>query len=425
MRGRLAGTRRGPGAGGLLWRVTRSILGVALAALALMPIFGAVPHASIALTVPSVTVPRVSSEPAVTTPAVQVPTVPSVHLPPVTTPSIPVPPVSTRSVPEASLPSTSTSSPGESSASRGVAGTVSRLAAPSGASPGDGGPSTPATTYDSAPRGDSGAVAFSGTGSEAGEARDVGHAGKAALGRGHGAAPLTQQQLVKLVVRLNGCLSSVTPRQRQLLTLRTGFGLKRSYNTREVSRILGVSQRRESQIEQAAVGGLQQASQHSNCANATRSLSAVATAAIRAPFEIVDQMLGPGQSAPATALAGVSRAATPQRGSVHRQAPGSSSAGQSQTLNPAGSAGKSAVISPPDQGGMDWLLLAAALACLAAGSAAVIVRRRSQHPQLENGPGGRRARFPTWAAAPLATGGRTGSSAGVAPRSLTGSIPGA
>ncbi len=363
MRGRLAGTRRGPGAGGWLWRVTRSILGVALAALALMPIFGAVPHASIALTVPSVTIPKTASRSSRGDDAGGSGSDGALRAgPTVTTPSVPVPPVSTPSVPRPSLPSAPTSFPGTSSASHGVAGTVSRSSAPSTASPGDAGLSTPTATYSSSARVTSGAGAFGGGARccrlavlrprATAPARS-----KAARGGAHGSAPLTQQQLVKLVARLNGCLSSVTPRQRQLLTLRTGFGLKRSYNTSQVARILGVSRGRESQIEQAAVSGLQQASQHSNCANATRSLSAVATAAIRAPFEIVDHMLGPGQSAPAATPAGVSRAATSQHRAVAPPSSGIVAGRPVSDPQPCRFCWKSAVISPPDQGGMDWLLL--------------------------------------------------------------------
>ena len=197
-------------------------------------------------------------------------------------------------------------------------------------------------------------------------ARDGDRGGKVAEGRAHGSTSLTQQQLVKLVSRLNGCLWSVTPRERRLLTLRTGFGLNRSYDPSQVAVILGVSRSRESQIERAAVTGLQHASRVSNCGSATRSLSALAIAAARTPFVIILRMLGPGQSLPAARSAGGSRVAGHARPQGRRHV-GASRSAQAPGLSATGSAGSGAVISPPAQGGTDWLLLAAALASFGCG----------------------------------------------------------
>lgn len=217
---------------------------------------------------------------------------------------------------------------------------------------------------------------------EASRAGDIGGGHKAARGGAHRAAPLTQRQLARLVSRLSGCLSSVTPRQRQLLALRTGYALPRSYDRGQVARILGVSRQRESQIEQAAVAGLQQASQRSNCASAARSIPAIAIAVASAPFEILDRAFGPGLSEPANTSARGSHTTAPKLAAHNHPAPQP----QAQGVNPAGSAGKSAVISPPAQGGIDWLLLAVALASLAAAAAAVVARRRLHSARIAGGP---------------------------------------
>ena len=300
-----------------------------------------------------------------------------------------VPQVTTPSVSKPSLPSVPTSLPGAGSTSSGVTGAVTHASVPSTATRGavTGSPASTATYGASGQGASSTDQSWGGTGSagsRAALARDGGGRNRA-RGGAHRAAPLTQRQLSQLVQRLNGCLASVTPRQRQLLTLRTGYGLQRTYNRAQVARILRVSQSREGQIEQAAVAGLQQASQHSNCGSASHSLSAIAITVARTPFEIIQRVLGPGQSPPTTTSAGGSRAASSKRQTAPRHV-GSPQPPQTQGVNPAGPPGKSAVISPPAGGGTDWVLLAAAIASLGAAAAAVAARRRSQHARLAGGP---------------------------------------
>lgn len=174
----------------------------------------------------------------------------------------------------------------------------------------------------------------------------------------------------------------MTPRQRQLLALLTGYALRRSYDRSQVARILGVSRQREGQIEQAAVAALQRASQHSNCASDARSIPAIAIAVASAPLEILDRALGSGLSAPATTSSRGTRTAAAKLAAHKHQAPQPHARG----VNPTGSAGRSAVISPPAQGGIDWLLLAVALASLAAAAAAVVARRRSHSARIAGGP---------------------------------------
>jgi len=219
-------------------------------------------------------------------------------------------------------------------------------------------------------------------GARAGAARDRSADRKAAkVGASH-SAPLTQRQLVKLVSRLHGCLSSVTARGRRLLTLRTGYGLKRSYDRTQVARILGVSRGRESQLEQQAVTGLQHAAQTSACARPPRQLSAIGAAAAAVPLRILQPVLGATHAVSVTTSSSQSGAAPHKR-----RARASRSASPPQAVNPTGSAGKSAVIGPPSQGGMDWLLLAVARAVLCAAAGAIAARRHIEHTHvpLESG----------------------------------------
>lgn len=218
----------------------------------------------------------------------------------------------------------------------------------------------------------------------------------------------------RLVSRLSGCLASLTSRQRQLLTLRSGFELERAYDGAQAARILRVSPGRERQLEQAAVTTLQRASQHSSCARASRSLSAIVIAVTRAPFEIVQRMLGPGQSAGGSGPTGSQAAASQQRTPGRRHQPARAhGTGQPPEVTSAGSAATRAVISVPHQGGTEWLLVAVAVAALALAAAALLAIRR---PQVESGSA---VSLPAWrprrlrlsalmgalAALPLLTGG--------------------
>jgi hypothetical protein len=56
-----------------------------------------------------------------------------------------------------------------------------------------------------------------------------------------------------------GCLSSLAPRQTQVLVLRTGFGLRRAYTRLQAARILHVSLPQEGNLEREAVAGLNSA----------------------------------------------------------------------------------------------------------------------------------------------------------------------
>jgi len=406
------GTRQTPRTGGRPTRAGRWIAAVAALGLSLLAVFAMQPRASKALTLPSLTVsvPGSSSVtvPGVTTPSVTVPgvtvpsvTVPGVTVPGVTVPSVTVPSVTAPSVPSVTVPSVpsvkapsvasepAASVPGTSSGSDGAAGSVPHASAPSTAPSGASPASTPARTSAGS---SSAASATSGQPisganvvvSQSGRAGARGGVGGAPRDRQRGPQRLTQDQLEWLVSRLGGCLASVTPRQRQLLRLRSGFGLERAYNGAQAARILRVSLGRELQLEQAALTSLERASRSSSCAQASGSLSAIATAVVSAPFEIVQRVLGPGQSAAASVSSGSQPAASQQRTPGQpRQSARPHEPAPDQVVNPVASASKKAVISAPGHGGLDWLLLAAAVAALAAAGVAVLVLDRLQP---ESGP---------------------------------------
>ena len=411
------GTRQTPRTGGRPTRAGRWIAAVAALGLSLLAVFAMQPRASKALTLPSLTVsvPGSSSVtvPGVTTPSVTVPgvtvpgvtvpsvTVPGVTVPGVTVPSVTVPSVTAPSVPSMTVPSVPSakappvasepvaSVPGTSSGSHGAAGSVSHASAPSSVPSGASPVSTPARTS----AGSSSAVSatsgqpISGATvvvSQSGRAGALGTVGGAPRDRERGPQRLTQDQLERLVSQLGGCLASVAPRQRQLLTLRSGFGLQRAYDGAQAARILRVSLSQERQLEQAAVTSLERASRSSSCAQASGSLSAIATAVVSAPFEIVQRVLGPAQSAAASVSSGSQPAASLQRtpGQPHEPARPHVPAPH-QVVNPVASASKKAAISAPGHGGLDWLLVAAAVAALVAAGVAVLVLDRLQP---ESGP---------------------------------------
>jgi hypothetical protein len=203
--------------------------------------------------------------------------------------------------------------------------------------------------------------------------------------RERGQQRLTQDQLERLVLRLGGCLASVTPRQRQLLALRSGFGLDRAYNEAQAARILRVSLGRERQLEQAAATSLEQASRMSACGQGWSSLSAIAVASVGAPLEIVQRALGLGQSPTASASSGSKPAASQRVTSrrPHQSVPPPHELAQHQGGNPVASASKSAVISTPGDGGLHWLLLVAAIVALTIAGVVVLTLDRLQP---ETGP---------------------------------------
>ena len=72
--------------------------------------------------------------------------------------------------------------------------------------------------------------------------------------------PLSQPYLRRVVSKLKGCLSSLPARQSEVLVLRTGTGLRRSYTRAQVAKILHVTVAQEGRLEHQAVTGLGKAS---------------------------------------------------------------------------------------------------------------------------------------------------------------------
>jgi len=214
------------------------------------------------VTTPAVTTPHVTT-PSVTTPAVTVPSVttPSVTLGPVTTPSVSTP---VGEVPSVTTPSTSGTGASPSSGAgasptsgRSVTQTASSPVS-AASSPASTGSSPAASTTASDPAG-----ALTGTDVRAGLARGAGatrtgggtrSARGRAIARHHAAARAAAEnrRLRSLVARLQGCLASLDPGARRLLSLRAGVGGS-ARGAAAVARILHVSPTREQLLEQLSL----------------------------------------------------------------------------------------------------------------------------------------------------------------------------
>jgi TPR repeat protein len=407
------GTRQTPGTRGRRTRARRSIAVVAALGLSLLAVFAMRPHTTDALTMPSVTVsvPGGSSVtvPGVTTPSVTVPgvtvpsvtvpgvTVPGVTVPSVTVPSVTVPSVTVPSVPSATAapvaPEPAASVPGTGSGSQVVSGAASR-SVPSTAQSGAPTVSTSARTSAGSSNGASSIASRLVSGSNVAvpkRGQVGGTPRRTTRDRERGPQRLSQDQLERLVLQLGGCLSSVTPHQRQLLTLRSGFGLEAPYSGAQAARILRITPGRERQLEQAAVTSLERASRRGICAFGSASLSAIATAVVSAPFEIVQRALGAGQS-PAASVSSASQPVASQESTSSRPRHPDPTHGSAKHPggNAVASASKGAVISTPGGGGLSWLLLVAAIGALAVAGVVVLVLDRLQP---ESGPA---ITLPTW-----------------------------
>ncbi|HET6865654.1 MAG TPA: hypothetical protein VFH80_07010, partial [Solirubrobacteraceae bacterium] len=400
MRGQQAATRRGHGPGGWLRRAARWGFGLGLLALVLTLLGGPARtgHANAALTAPSLTVPSTPATPSVTTPSVPVPVptvpVPTVPVPTVPVPTVPVPTVSTPtlptptapapSLPTPSVPTPSVSTPPTAPVPSTSGAGVSKPLGSAGSRP------AASSETSSVPSGtgvgsSKGAPGYGGSPSASGYATaDAAHrqaGGRAPRARRHpNRQQSLQQKLVALVSQLRGCLASIPARQKRLLILRTGVGGGQAHSPRQVARILHVSARRESRIEQAAVTRLRKADARTSCANVSQQTFAIAGLVASRSLEIIGSIVRPGPSAPTAGTAGGGTAApadTPSR-SGGRSKPGATSSPRPSAPAPAPAPAKSGVISAPENSGVDWLLLAAAIVLLLLAAAVVIARRRSQ-----------------------------------------------
>lgn len=184
------------------------------------------------------------------------------------------------------------------------------------------------------------------------------------------------EKLVALVSQLRGCLGSIPAREKRTLTLLTGVGGGRSHSERQVARILNVSARRERQIEQAAVAGLRKANAHTACGTAAQPGPAIARAVAAGSAAIIELLQGTSPATTPAVRPQTGQGRTTSRSGVGPQLGTSPSA--PAPLPPAPP--KSGVISAPENSGMDWALLATAIALLLGAAAFVILRRRSPLP---------------------------------------------
>ncbi len=315
------------------------------------------------VTVPTVTVPTVTvSKVTVPTPTVSVPLAPSpVHVPTVQTPSASKP----------SIPSVST---GSSSRGAPVAAGSGQTAQPAG------GNATAATGG-----GASGSGAHA-TGPSLAYASDGAGLAASRAARHHG--PLPTKTLRRLVTQLKGCLSSLAPRQTEVLVLRTGIGLRHGFSRQGVAKILGVSARAETRLEQAALGGLARASTHSTCASAaSKQLPAsLRTAVLLTARAILGLSSALTTRRPSTQVAHApatspSRAASHGRRSTRSKAPTPTTAPQV----------RKAAIPSPAHSSSYWLWLLLLIAAGLLGLWLITARHRAQP---ETTPASSRPRLP-------------------------------
>jgi hypothetical protein len=323
----------------------------ALGVLSVEPLTGTAATVTVpSLTVPAVTIPALSipsiTTPVVTTPAVTTPhvTTPSVTTPSVTTPAVTVPSVTTPSatsrpvttpsastpageVPSVTTPSTSgagaspTSGAGASATSgRSVTQTASSPVS-AASSPASTGSSPAAWTTASDPAG-----ATTGTGVQARLARGAGatrtgggtrSARRRAIAKRHAAARAAEnRRLRSLVARLHGCLASLDPGARRLLSLRAGVGGS-PRGAAAVARILHVSPAREQLLEQLSV--MQLRNQAGAPCAATTSSATTGTAEPIVALSGTAPGLGSGARPVTSSVAAISETrATARPGRRHR-----------------------------------------------------------------------------------------------------------
>ncbi len=182
-----------------------------------------------------------------------------------------------------------------------------------------------------------------------------------------------QEKLVALVSQLRGCLASIPARQKRTLILLTGVGGGRAHSAPQVARILNVSARRESQIQQAAVAGLRKANARTACGTAAQPGQAIARAVGVGSGAIVELLKGTSPATTPAVRVQTGPGRTPSRSGMGPK-PGTTPSALTP-LPPAPP--KSGVISAPENSGMDWALLAIAIVLLLGAAAVVILRRRS------------------------------------------------
>jgi TPR repeat protein len=179
-----------------------------------------------------------------------------------------------------------------------------------------------------------------------------------------------------------GCLEAIPEEQGEVLTLRIGFGLTRSYSRRAVAHMLHISLRREARLERRGVSGIKTAAKH-GCptlqAPAARALIMAARAVVQME-QLVPAALGTssaGRSSAGGQEAGRRSHTSSKRRHRHRSVAAASTRVQ-----------QGAIASPARSGSgtLMWILLAAGL--LAATAIATPVARRRGRLSPSFGEGG-------------------------------------
>jgi Flp pilus assembly protein TadD len=166
----------------------------------------------------------------------------------------------------------------------------------------------------------------------------------------------------------------ISSRYANVLTLRTGWGIQRSYSRRAVARMLHVSLAREGRIEHAAVRALGTADTHGSCARtqqATRS----------ALFMDSNELALLGQSVPRAFTSGASsqssHTASKAKSGHHRSSVSAAST--------AGVPGSIPSLPHPGTSSFPWLFVILGLV-VATALASPVARRRWLHPRTFGGP---------------------------------------
>jgi hypothetical protein len=213
-----------------------------------------------------------------------------------------------------------------------------------------------------------------GRSSTAALARHGAGAGGGALesGAGTGGRLLSQGKLRRLVSRLQGCLSGLGPQETKVLVLRSGVGLKHGYGRRQVARILHVTLRQEGVIERRATAALTRASAEGTCGNRLASTRIGVSHALGVLVGMASRAtaMGYGRSP----VAASRTLPTPGRGSQPKAG---------QRPRPSGPNPKTAMITPPHDGGLDPLPL---VLLIVAGLAALVWLLLGRH-RLQPEPG--------------------------------------
>ena len=178
-----------------------------------------------------------------------------------------------------------------------------------------------------------------------------------------------------------------------MLILRTGIGVKHAYSRQQVAKLLRLNLQQEGRLEQRAVAGLSNASTKARCANPLGSLGSAVHLAASAALSLFAGSVPDERDlvGPAILLGAASAGKTPE---PVRTATEVALRHRSPTTGGANPRIRSAGITSPPHGGIDWLLLAL---LFAAGATAVwlIYSRRRPHPATGAGtaPARLRTRF--------------------------------